>query len=312
VQSGNLFLAGLGEALRLFEPTEFASQGRAIAGVRLQAGLAEARFHVSPGSCDRPIIADGLRVEIMSNTSLGKLLGSGKEAEVFEWGTLAFKLYRSTAPKRSAFREAANMVVAEAFGLPVPSVSGVRHIDDRWGIVMTRASGVTFLEAMTCHSGLLDKYLKRMAELQSRVHGHPGVLFPSLKARLAANIREAGILGETRQTVLLDRLADLPEGDRLCHGDFHPLNILGPIGQELLVDWLDARCGDPAADVCRSYVLMRPYNTELTSGYVEAYANVSSEVRGAIRDWLPVVAAARLSEGVAKEADALIEMADMA
>ena len=71
----------------------------------------------------------------------------------------------------------------------------------------------------------------------------------------------------------------MPEGE-LCHGDFHPLNIIGPIGQEVLVDWLDATRGDPAAYVCRSFVLMRHWAPEVAGAYVEAYAGGSGETPG--------------------------------
>src|SRR5215475_12266456 len=33
---------------------------------------------------------------------------------------------------------------------------------------------------------------------------------------------------------------DMPDGDRLCHGDFHPLNILGNTLDPMIIDWLDA------------------------------------------------------------------------
>ncbi len=58
----------------------------------------------------------------MGTTTLGRLLGSGKEAEVYECGEWVVKLYRATAPKRSAFREAAILAAIEAFELPAPTV----------------------------------------------------------------------------------------------------------------------------------------------------------------------------------------------
>jgi Ser/Thr protein kinase RdoA (MazF antagonist) len=153
-------------------------------------------------------------------------------------------------------------------------------------------------------------FLRAMALSQSRVHSHPATHLASLKARLTANIRQAGILGERRQTSLLGRLAALPEGDRLCHGDFHSRNILGRPGQEVLVDWLDASRGDPAADVCRSYVLIRHSYPELASEYIDTYANFGNADRDRILSWLPAVAGARLAEGVPNEVDELMEMAD--
>jgi aminoglycoside phosphotransferase (APT) family kinase protein len=244
----------------------------------------------------------------MSEQALGRLLGSGKVAEVFECGALVVKLYRATAAKGSAFREAAALAVAESLGLPVPSVQGVRPIGDRWGVLMDRAEGPSFADAVRQQPVLTPAYVQEMALLQRRIHSQPGTQFASLKARLAANIRRTTMLGEARQRRLLDRLSELPEGGQLCHGDFHPWNILGPPGRALVVDWLDACSGDPAADVCRSYVLIRPSAPELASAYVEAYAAAGGESRDRILGWLPFVAAARLAEGVPDEVDGLMEM----
>ena len=62
--------------------------------------------------------------------------------------------------------------------------------------------------------------LRRMAALHRRINGAPGTGLPALKARLAHNIGRAAREGVRGR--LLDGLAAMPEGDRLCHGDFHP------------------------------------------------------------------------------------------
>lgn len=244
---------------------------------------------------------------------LGPLLGSGKEAEVFGCGALAVKLYRvtATAPKPSAFHEASVLALVEAHGLPVPRVHAVGQVDGRWGIVMTRADGPPLGEAMRPGSTEVAAGLERMVRLHRAIHDCPGTHLTGLKERLAADIgRAAETLGRPLARRLLDRLAALPEGDRLCHGDFHPWNILGPPGREVVVDWLDASTGDPAADVCRSYVLMRPVAPEVAAAYVEAYAAASGIGRDRILAWLPAVAAARLAEGVPDQAEALLAMAE--
>jgi len=245
----------------------------------------------------------------MDAPALGRLLGAGKEAEVFAFGGGALKLYRAAAAKRSAFREAANAAVAESLGLPVPKIHGLRCFGDRWGILMSLAEGPSFAESIRAKPNLTSAYLTEMGLLQFRVHGHPGTHFASLKARLAANIRQAnGLDGATRNR-LLAKLQALPEGERLCHGDFHPFNILGPRSRPTLIDWLDASSGVPAADVCRSYILIGHSEPEIASTYVEAYIKVSGETRANIFEWLPIVAAARLAEDVPKEAARLREMA---
>jgi aminoglycoside phosphotransferase (APT) family kinase protein len=148
-----------------------------------------------------------------------------------------------------------------------------------------------------------------MAQLQLQVHSRPATQFASLNAKLAANIQRASLLGESHRAMLLAGLAKMPDGACLCHGDFHPYNIMGPVGREVLIDWLVASRGEPAADVCRSYVLLRHAAPEMASAYVNAYSHASGISRAAILNWLPFVAAARLAEGV-PEVDDLMKMVD--
>ena len=239
--------------------------------------------------------------------TLGALLGVGRVAEVFACGELVVKLYKPTVPKRSPFGEAAILTAVEALGLPAPVVYGVHRIGDRWGVFMSRAEGPTLAEAMKHQARTLPAQLDRMARLQLQVHSHAATQFASLKMWLATNIHQASMLSELRRKTLLAGLAAMPEGDRLCHGDFHPYNIMGPLGREVLIDWPNASQGDPTADVCRTYVLLRSVSSELASAYIDTYSQASGASRDAILNWLPYVAAARLVEGV-PEIDDLIKM----
>jgi len=242
--------------------------------------------------------------------SSGARIGVGKEAEIFEHGTGVLKVYNATAPKRAAFREAALLALVESLGLPVPEVHGVWPIADRWGVAMSRADGPSFAEIMLHQPDQLPAYLNEMALLHLRVHSHRAIHFPAAKPRLAADIAKAEILGRARQDELLLRLSKRPDGDRLCHGDFHPLNILGPPGRAVIIDWPNASRGDPAADACRSYVLIRSIAPDLAGAYVDAYAAASMIDAVEIFSWLTLIAAARLAENVPDEEAALIEMVE--
>ncbi|MBB3138782.1 hypothetical protein FHS26_006561 [Rhizobium pisi] len=80
----------------------------------------------------------------------------------------------------------------------------------------------------------------------------------------------------------------------------------------MIVDWLDACCGNPLADVCRTYLLLRHAVPERAMDYVETYAAMSGAEVGAILAWLAPIAAARLTEGVADENDELLRLAGVA
>jgi hypothetical protein len=245
----------------------------------------------------------------MAESGFGTPIGSGKEAEAFAHGPHLLKLYRAQASRSAPFREAATLALVGGLGLPVPEILQAGRFGDRWGLVTTRAAGPSFGEAMAAAPGLTACYLTAMARLHRRLHAHAVANLPGTRARLAANITAAPLLGPVRRRRLLDGLASLPEGDRLCHGDYHPWNILGPPDAPVVIDWLDASRGAPAADACRTHVLLHPVAPDLARDYLAAYAAAGGETAQVVLTWRPFVAAARLAEGV-PETDALLAMAD--
>ncbi|MBB3308853.1 Ser/Thr protein kinase RdoA (MazF antagonist) [Rhizobium sp. BK196] len=243
-------------------------------------------------------------------SEIGRLLGAGKEAEVFEHGTLALKLYRPGRPKAPAFREAANLAIAEKLSLPAPRVHVVGDYHGRWGLLMDRVTGTSLADEMTPEPPL--SAIKEMAALHQRLHREPGIGLPSLKARLSANIERIEPVPPDLRDRLLLALAALPDDDRVCHGDFHPWNIMGSGDGIMIVDWLDACSGNPAADVCRTYLLMRRVLPAIAEAYVVTYAKTAGLTPDEIFDWLPVIAAARLAEGVPEETEDLLHLASLA
>ena len=246
------------------------------------------------------------------NETIGPLLAVGNIAEVFEWGSRALKLYKSAAAKPVAFREAANHAAVEALGLPVPRVWSVQEIGGRWGLVFDRVKQPSFAEQMLKNPDHVPRYLECMVRLQRRIHAHGAIQLPGLKVRLAANIAAAKLLDEPRKQRLLDGIADMPDGDRLCHGDFHHMNILGDLAQPVVIDWPDASRGDPAADVCRSYLLLKLHAAQIAATYLDAYCRASGMHTQTVLRWLPYVAAARLAEDVPSELDAILKIVDSA
>jgi len=242
------------------------------------------------------------------NETVGPLLAVGNVAEIFEWGSRIVKLYKSTAAKPAAFREAAIHAAAEAMGLPVYRVWTVQEVGGRWGLVFDRVKQVSFAEQMLNNPDDVPRYLECMVRLHMRIHAQRAVQFAGLNVRLVANIATTKLLDKRRKRDLLGRIADMPDGDRLCHGDFHPMNILGDVSQPVVIDWPDARRGDPAADVCRSYLLMKLHAAEIATTYLDAYCRTTGMARQVVLSWLPYVAAAKLAEEVPSELDGLLKI----
>ena len=78
--------------------------------------------------------------------------------------------------------------------------------------------------------------------------------------------------------------------------------------QPIVIDWPNACCGDPAADVCRSYLILKLHADEVAELYIDVYCQVARVRRQTILDWLLYVAAARLAEDVPGEQHGLLEL----
>ena len=140
------------------------------------------------------------------------------------------------------------------------------------GIVFDRVKERSFAERMREDPSVIPECLQSLVRLHARIHGQTARQLGSLKSRLATNIAGTGLLDEPLKQILLGRLADMPDGDRLCHGDFHPVNVLGQNSLPMVIDWPDVCRGDPAADVCRSYLLLKLHAEDIAEPYLNAYA----------------------------------------
>jgi Ser/Thr protein kinase RdoA (MazF antagonist) len=229
---------------------------------------------------------------------VGPLLASGNVAEMFAFGEHhVLKLYKP-APwaKRVAFHEAANQASAEAMGLPVPALHGVLAQDGRWGVVSDRVAGSTFAERMLGDMALVPGHLAVLIDLQLRIQRVDAPFFTDVKRRLASHIGHAAALAPARQRALLDGLAAMPDGDRLCHLDFHPMNLLGPLDAPVVIDWVDACRGQPAVDACRAHVLLEIHAEPLAPAYLEGYCAAGRCRADELNAWRPFVLAAMLVE----------------
>lgn len=235
---------------------------------------------------------------------IGPLLGAGKEAEAYVYGAHVLKLYRRPEQHSVAFAEAAVLAIVADHGLPSPAVHAAGWYDGRWGLVMDRAAGTSLGSRLVADPGFAAEAIAAMVELQLAVHARSEPRLPPLKRRLATRIGDAPGIDPHRER-LLATLADLPDGDRICHGDFHPFNLIGEPGGLTIVDWPDATSGPPAADACRTWLLLHPHRPDFAAAYLAAYVAASGVAETEILAWRPVLAAARLCENVPDEAPLL-------
>lgn len=246
-------------------------------------------------------------------------IGAGRTAEVFDAGDgRVLKLFRPGFAANGQYEYAIAQQVA-ALNVGAPAVYGTVEMEGRFGIVYAYVGGESMLSRLESNPMRIRKDAHRLAALQVVVNSHAAHGLPRLTAKLESAIRRAPGLDDAVRSRVLDYLATLPDGDRLCHFDFHPDNILlDESGQETVIDWPNACAGDPYADACRTALIMssdalppdtaplmaaaiQKFRQSMRRQFEAEYLRLSGGSEADIRRWLAPVAAARLSEAIPEE-----------
>lgn len=188
-----------------------------------------------------------------------ELIGRGFNSDVYAWGDgRVLKLFHAGIARTKAEQEYLATRAIHATGLPVPFVFEVLEVERRFGVVFERVEGISLLRQTQARPWTMFQAIRQMAELHAQVHQHTGPAeLPSQRERLAAKIERASDLSTAERTAALKCLADLPDGTALCHGDFHPENILLTARGPIVIDWEGATRGHALGDVACTWRLIQ-------------------------------------------------------
>jgi aminoglycoside phosphotransferase (APT) family kinase protein len=150
-----------------------------------------------------------------------KLIASGRASEILDLGD--GRVLRRFMGGGDPEREALVMRHAAAHDYPVPRVLEVTAD----ALVLERIEGPTMLSDLRRRLWRLPRHAALLAELHRRLH----------EIAAPPNLPEAG------------------SGERLLHLDLHPDNVLLSPSGPVVIDWTNARRGDPALDVALTWVI---------------------------------------------------------
>ncbi len=251
-----------------------------------------------------------------------KIIGQGRTADIFEYeeGKI-IKLFKQEFPEDAINQEFLVSKFVHSLGIKIPQPFELTQLDSRFGIVFERMSGTTLLHEMTSKPWLINKQSRKLARLQYELHCHPAhdavEELRYQKSVLVDNIQLAPLLTEDEKEQIKSYLKGLPDDNKLCHGDFHPDNVL--IGSNsCIIDWMTGMIGNPAGDVARTVILLSfgtlPNETcrtvkllisylrnRIKTAYLKQYLKLTGREFKEIDRWILPVAAARLIECIPDE-----------
>jgi aminoglycoside phosphotransferase (APT) family kinase protein len=227
------------------------------------------------------------------------------------------KLFHADRPTQAVERERSIAEVLNTLSLPIPRYDGARRVADRDGLIFERIDGGSMLSTFVRRPWQVAWLARQLAEIHFGLHAQSAPELPRQRKYLRVMIERAPGLPELTRFSALERLERLPDGDRLCHGDFHPDNVVLSRRGFIVLDWMTATCGVPAADVARSLLLLEigalPADTPrlvaavtnalrrvFARQYWRRYAALSGLQRADLVAWHLPLLAARLNEAPPK------------
>ncbi len=254
----------------------------------------------------------------MENSPLGPLIAQGRTADIHTWKDdhTVVKLYHDWFQPAWIQNELRRTSAIQTIDLPIPKVGELIRANGRNGLTYERVFGESMLAALNNAPSLAPQFATRLADLHRHLHSidaQPAI--PNQRQKLEGKIRAADALSDTLKTALIDRLHQMPDGQSVCHGDFHPGNIVVTTQgdtQDVIVDWIDCSFGNPIADVARTTSLFLggitgdetpdPAFTQVLldchAHYLDRYFASGQHDRTEHNRWLPIIAGARLNEGI--------------
>lgn len=257
-----------------------------------------------------------------------RLIGQGNTAEIFAYDTgNILKLYRYGMPDELCAREfSITKYVYEKLKIAPQPIEEV-IVEDRVGALYEQVQGITMLKKMLTAPWKLAKYSKELAQYQAAIHIPVDIDIISVKEKLKRDIvAVTSLLPEEKQN-LFDYLDTLPDGNTLCHFDFHPDNIMISAEKYYVIDWMTGCQGDRLADIARTKIMLnyaeiprvpnfvnvfvKMIQKTIYKIYLKEYIKLTKVDYADIERWELPVAAARLCEwipeGEAKRITALMK-----
>lgn len=177
----------------------------------------------------------------------GKQIGVGNTANVYEWeDDKVLKLFHEGYPYEAVIKEYSNAIAIRDLEFLKPKAHDMILYDNRNGIIYDKLKGESLLD-WVLRTGNISMCSYYMSKLHKEIIHNDIQDVPNYKNFLRYHIPST--LSDNERNNLLDMIDKLADGNTLCHGDFHPGNILISEGIIYVIDFMNVCHGNYLYDV---------------------------------------------------------------
>ena len=188
----------------------------------------------------------------------------------------------------------------EALNIKVPSILEIKQIDDHWAFKFPNIKGSSLYDLLLSDTDNIEAHMDLLVDVQTSIHLKKCPMLPIQKEKLTDYVKNSN-LDKSLKLDLLDMLNSSPKHKKLCHGNFTPHNVILSGEYIYITDVNHATQGNASADVARTYLWMQINLPQYADLYLSKFCDKTSTSSQYVRNWIPIVAAARLAKNNPEE-----------
>lgn len=159
-----------------------------------------------------------------------------------------------------------NLIIQKVYA--IPRTYQLEFLDDKFVIKKDFVEGESLLDYFFNHQDIGIELLKEMALKQYEINNVTCKLNCHFSTEIIRKIAKLDLTLELKNPIISE-LEALEKENFLCHGDFHPGNIIYTDGKMVVIDWDNAVNGNRYYDVARSFMLLYLFNPDLGIAYYQ-------------------------------------------
>ncbi len=186
-------------------------------------------------------------------------IGIGRTAEIYEIDdNKVLKLYFGNISDEAINTEFDINRALNETNVPIANCYEIIKKENRTGIIFDKIDGISMMKSMTNNPFESIKYAEKLAHIHYGIHNKEvNFKLPDNKEQIKQRIHSVELLNEQYKNKLYKYIDLLPNQKKLCHGDFHPENILLTSNEDYVIDWMTATIGNSCSDIAHTDLLLR-------------------------------------------------------
>lgn len=220
-----------------------------------------------------------------------KLIGAGAIAKIYLEDGFAYKTFPKDYPlNRIEYEVGTQQEIIKNTDLLIPKLKLLKNTKE---IKMDYIDGYTLGEYMR-----KEKYklaLEDLVTIQLSIYEYSNLKLNQAHEIFEKQIKESTLDDELKNIGLL-LLTKIEKKKILCHFDIHFLNIMYNQSDYYVIDWVNAKLGNPVLDIARTYIILKQYAQRLAGKYLRMIVKKGNYSMSDVETAIPVMAILRLLE----------------